>query len=178
MHATCASPMQETLLKEQRAIMELFLKVVYQILSPVQAAIFVVNSFPYHCDVLALANVLSSMFGKEGTGPGTSGAGGQAAGGPTHSGPTGGGGGAGPGGLPFGGGPTRASMEQGMGMQLGSRGSLKVGGAGALQGGGLQAGGMGLGGPAGLAPMQVQSHMGSSAAGNGVGASHVRGRIA
>ncbi len=45
--------------------MELFLKVVYQILSPIQAAQYVVESFPYHCDVLALANVLSTVFGKE-----------------------------------------------------------------------------------------------------------------
>ena len=70
---TCTSPRlnfhllvaQENLQKEQRAIMELFLKVVYQILSPIQAAQFVVESFPYHCDVLALANVLSTVFGKD-----------------------------------------------------------------------------------------------------------------
>lgn len=41
--------------------MELFLKVVYQILSPVQAALFIVEAFPYHCDSLAMANVLSTM---------------------------------------------------------------------------------------------------------------------
>ena len=45
--------------------MELFLKIVYQILSPIQAAQFIVESFPYHCDVLALANVLSTVFGRD-----------------------------------------------------------------------------------------------------------------
>ena len=30
-----------------------------------QAAQFVVESFPYHCDVLAMANVLSTVFGKD-----------------------------------------------------------------------------------------------------------------
>lgn len=45
--------------------MELFLKVLYQVLSPVQAALFVVESFPYHCDVLALSNVLALCFGKD-----------------------------------------------------------------------------------------------------------------
>ena len=64
----CVPFLQENLHKEQRIIMELFLKVVYQILSPVQAALFVVESFPYHCDVLALANILSILFGKEGGG--------------------------------------------------------------------------------------------------------------
>ena len=52
--------------------MELFLKVVYQVLSPIQAAQFVVESFPYHCDVLAMANVLSTVFGKDVVGGGTS----------------------------------------------------------------------------------------------------------
>jgi hypothetical protein len=53
--------------------MELFLKVLYQVLSPVQAALFVVEAFPYHCDVLALSNVLALVFGKEGHGAGGSG---------------------------------------------------------------------------------------------------------
>jgi hypothetical protein len=48
--------------REQRVVMELFLKVVYQVLSPVQSAVFVVEAFPYHCDVLALANVLHMMY--------------------------------------------------------------------------------------------------------------------
>lgn len=48
--------------------MELFLKVLYQVLSPVQAAVFVVEAFPYHCDVLALANVLNMVFDKEQSG--------------------------------------------------------------------------------------------------------------
>lgn len=47
--------------------MELFLKVLYQVLSPVQAALFVVEAFPYHCDVLALSNVLALVFGKDGS---------------------------------------------------------------------------------------------------------------
>ena len=46
--------------------MELFLKVVYLILSPVQAALFVVEAFPFHCDVLALANVLAQAYSKGG----------------------------------------------------------------------------------------------------------------
>ncbi|GAX84580.1 hypothetical protein CEUSTIGMA_g12001.t1 [Chlamydomonas eustigma] len=64
---------KDNLQKEQRAIMELFLKVVYQTLSPIQAALFVVESFPYHCDVLALANVLSSVVLNDSTTEGNSG---------------------------------------------------------------------------------------------------------
>eukprot|EP00195_Chlamydomonas_chlamydogama_P013583 CAMPEP_0202891622 /NCGR_PEP_ID=MMETSP1392-20130828/1634_1 /ASSEMBLY_ACC=CAM_ASM_000868 /TAXON_ID=225041 /ORGANISM="Chlamydomonas chlamydogama, Strain SAG 11-48b" /LENGTH=885 /DNA_ID=CAMNT_0049575427 /DNA_START=214 /DNA_END=2871 /DNA_ORIENTATION=+ len=56
---------KDNLQREQKTVMELFLKIVYQILSPVQAALFVVESFPYHCDVLALANVLFIVFGKD-----------------------------------------------------------------------------------------------------------------
>ncbi|GFR50111.1 hypothetical protein Agub_g12259, partial [Astrephomene gubernaculifera] len=58
---------KESLLREQKTVMELFLKVLYQVLSPVQAALFVVEAFPYHCDVLALANVLALVFGKDGS---------------------------------------------------------------------------------------------------------------
>eukprot|EP00198_Chlamydomonas_reinhardtii_P011264 XP_001700601.1 predicted protein [Chlamydomonas reinhardtii] len=57
---------KESLLREQKTVMELFLKVLYQVLSPVQAALFVVEAFPYHCDVLALSNVLALVFGKDG----------------------------------------------------------------------------------------------------------------
>jgi hypothetical protein len=64
---------QDNLQKEQRAIMELFLKVVYQTLSPIQAALFVVESFPYHCDVLALANVLSFVVWNDSTAEGSGG---------------------------------------------------------------------------------------------------------
>lgn len=60
-------PPQESLLREQKTVMELFLKVLYQVLSPVQAALFVVEAFPYHCDVLALSNVLALVFGKDGS---------------------------------------------------------------------------------------------------------------
>lgn len=41
-----------------------------------QAAVFVVEAFPYHCDVLALANVLALLFGKDGSAAGINGAGG------------------------------------------------------------------------------------------------------
>ena len=52
---------KENQLKEQRTVMELFLKVVYQILSPVQAALFIIEAFPYHCDSLSMANILASV---------------------------------------------------------------------------------------------------------------------
>ncbi len=85
--------------REQKVVMELFLKVVYQVLSPVQAALFVVESFPYHCDVLALANVLSMMYTAAASGAGNGGAGAGAAvsggGGGVPAAPNGVGGGAG-----------------------------------------------------------------------------------
>lgn len=61
---------KENQLKEQRTVMELFLRVIYQILSPVQAALFIVEAFPYHCDSLAMANVLVTMS-KMPAGPGS-----------------------------------------------------------------------------------------------------------
>ncbi|GLC36722.1 hypothetical protein PLESTB_000789800 [Pleodorina starrii] len=64
---------KESLLREQKTVMELFLKVLYQVLSPVQAALFVVEAFPYHCDVLALSNVLFLVFGKDGSNVGNMG---------------------------------------------------------------------------------------------------------
>ncbi|GIM07602.1 hypothetical protein Vretimale_11674 [Volvox reticuliferus] len=64
---------KESLLREQKTVMELFLKVLYQVLSPVQAALFVVEAFPYHCDVLALSNVLALVFGRDGSSMGNMG---------------------------------------------------------------------------------------------------------
>ncbi|KXZ44481.1 hypothetical protein GPECTOR_67g321 [Gonium pectorale] len=125
---------KESLLREQKTVMELFLKVLYQVLSPVQAALFVVEAFPYHCDVLALSNVLALVFGKDGSNAG--GMGNMANMGPTQTGMGGG-----------------ESLEMMMGMGGGGMGGGGMGGGGMGQGGmgqgGMGGGGMGGGGMGG-----------------------------
>eukprot|EP00197_Chlamydomonas_leiostraca_P004150 CAMPEP_0202870920 /NCGR_PEP_ID=MMETSP1391-20130828/17196_1 /ASSEMBLY_ACC=CAM_ASM_000867 /TAXON_ID=1034604 /ORGANISM="Chlamydomonas leiostraca, Strain SAG 11-49" /LENGTH=628 /DNA_ID=CAMNT_0049551595 /DNA_START=52 /DNA_END=1935 /DNA_ORIENTATION=- len=159
---------RESLQREQKTVMELFLKVVYQILSPVQAALFVVESFPYHCDVLALANVLAVLYSKEGAGQGVGSSNGMAAGsGMGMGGPGMGMGMGGQGGL-MGAGNEAEGM---LGMGMGGLG----GGPGGLEGLGLGSGpgglGMGLGGQGAEGGLSLQGRPGMQGAGGAPGPS-------
>ena len=51
---TSRSPAQENLRREQRAAMEINSCTLCRILAPVQAALYVVEAFPLHCDALGM----------------------------------------------------------------------------------------------------------------------------
>lgn len=48
---------QDNLRREQRASMDINCVTVSKILSPVQAALYMIEVYPLHCDALALTNV-------------------------------------------------------------------------------------------------------------------------
>lgn len=55
---------KDNLRREQRSIMDLNCCTVQQILTPLQAAKYMVAVYPRHCDALALSNALASLLGR------------------------------------------------------------------------------------------------------------------
>ncbi|KAK9837323.1 hypothetical protein WJX81_006202 [Elliptochloris bilobata] len=53
---------RDNLRREQKTVMELNFVTMNRVLSPIQAALFVVEAFPGHCDCLALANIQASLL--------------------------------------------------------------------------------------------------------------------
>ncbi|EFJ40496.1 hypothetical protein VOLCADRAFT_99696 [Volvox carteri f. nagariensis] len=167
---------KESLLREQKTVMELFLKVLYQVLSPVQAALFVVEAFPYHCDVLALSNVLALVFGKDGSNVGNMGPMGNAQAGMGSTDPLdmmmGMGGG--------GGGPSAAAAAGPSGAGSGGNGMLSMQEAMLLHqqfGGGGSGGGGGGAGPDKLSLLQQQPSGQQDLTGGGLGAAGLGGSL-
>lgn len=59
--ATVLRLVKENLRREQRASMEINACTLSRILTPVQAALYVCEAFPLHCDALGMCNVLSTI---------------------------------------------------------------------------------------------------------------------
>lgn len=59
--ATLLRLIKDNLRREQRAAMEINACTLCRILMPVQAGIYIAEAFPFHCDALAMCNVLSTL---------------------------------------------------------------------------------------------------------------------
>ncbi|PRW58753.1 hypothetical protein C2E21_2067 [Chlorella sorokiniana] len=56
---------KDNLRREQRAVMDLNCQTVTRILTPLQAAFYMLRAYPVHCDALALSNTLAKRLGRE-----------------------------------------------------------------------------------------------------------------
>ena len=61
--AAVLDAVKDNLRREQRAVMDLNCITISRILSPVQAARYMMAAYPQHCDALALSNVLARSLG-------------------------------------------------------------------------------------------------------------------
>jgi hypothetical protein len=68
--AAVLDAIKDNLRREQRSAMDINCATVSRVLTPLQAAHYMVVVYPQHCDALALSNVLASQMGKEGMGEG------------------------------------------------------------------------------------------------------------
>jgi hypothetical protein len=59
---TILDQIKDNLRKEQKTVLEMNCVTMHRILSPIQTALFLVESYPAHCDCLALANILAAQL--------------------------------------------------------------------------------------------------------------------